>query len=115
MIPSPIGRTVVQTPKSKLIINGIVTIGVIPNALTAYKIKTVAIKNWKINLTVGVRPKDLWKTTFETSSIKPSKPAANIARAKAITSGDQMPMIVIVKTIAINITTPPIVGVPCFT
>ena len=82
---------------------------------TTTRVNTANVENWPISLPFGVRPSERSCITFEASSNSPSAAMANVATSAAISSKDGSATSSTVATMATIMTTPPIVGVPCFT
>ena len=63
----------------------------------------------------GVRPSERPWLTLSTSSSRPSRPVATVAQTQRMRSGVQLANRTQVASAPRSITTPPMVGVPCFT
>ena len=114
-MPSPMGTTVVRSPKSRVIRKGMSTTGWMPRQLTATSTKAVAMANWPTSFILGVSPSERSLTTFDASSTSPRSPVRTVAPKSTNVSGVGLPTRSAQATTATSMMTPPMVGVPCFT
>ena len=109
------GSVVVKMPKSSVATKGISMVGATPSQFTTASTNAVEMRNCPMSFAFGVRPSERSFATFEASSMSPSTPVRMIASMMKVVSSSGAASKNTVIAIATSMTTPPMVGVPCFT